>query len=91
MKKSELIERIAREYECTHREAEVAVKTIFSAIENALIAGNRVELRGFGTFEVRGYEGYQGRNPKTGAKVKVQPKRSPFFKAGKELRDQLKG
>ena len=91
MKKSELIERIASEYDYSHREAEVAVKAIFSSIERALVEGNRVELRGFGTFEVRDYQAYRGRNPKTGEQVEVAPKKSPFFKAGKELREQLKG
>ena len=57
--------------------------------QDALKDGNRVELRGFGTFEVRSYDAYKGRNPKTGESVEVAPKRSPFFKAGKELREGL--
>ena len=89
MKKSELINRVAREFPCSHQEAEVAVKSVFEAIENALVAGNRVEVRGFGTFEVRSYRAYQGRNPKTGERVAVAPKKSPFFKAGKEIREAL--
>ena len=89
MKKSELINRVAREFPCSHQEAEVAVKAVFESIEDALVSGSRVEVRGFGTFEVREYRAYQGRNPKTGARVAVAPKKSPFFKAGKEIREGL--
>ena len=90
MKKSELIERVSQTANCSHTQAELVVNKVFSTIEDALKDGNRVELRGFGTFEVRSYDAYKGRNPKTGASVAVAPKRSPFFKAGKELREGLK-
>ena len=70
-------------------QAEQVVNTVFNTIEDALREGNRVELRGFGTFEVRSYGAYLGRNPKTGESVEVAPKLSPFFKAGKELREGL--
>ena len=89
MKKSDLINRVARDFPCSHQEAEIAVKSVFGAIEEALAAGNRVEVRGFGTFEVRSYRAYRGRNPKTGEQVAVAPKKSPFFKAGKELKKRL--
>ena len=89
MKKSELIERVSQTFPCSHMQAEQVVNTVFKTIEDALKEGNRVELRGFGTFEVRAYEAYLGRNPKTGESVKVAPKLSPFFKAGKELREGL--
>ena len=92
MKKSDLISKVAQEaraFSCSHQDAEDAVKAVFAAIEGALANEQRVEVRGFGTFEVRHYGAYQGRNPKTGAQVAVQPKRSPFFKAGKEMRDGL--
>ena len=68
---------------------EVDVHAAENRVEDALKDGNRVELRGFGTFEVRSYDAYKGRNPKTGESVEVAPKRSPFFKAGKELREGL--
>lgn len=89
MKKSELIERVSQTANCSHSQAELVVNKVFSSIEDALKTGKRVELRGFGTFEVREYEAYKGRNPKTGDSVQVAPKRSPFFKAGKELREGL--
>ena len=89
MKKSELINQVARDFPCSHQEAEIAVKAVFEAIESSLVSGGRVEVRGFGTFEVRSYKAYQGRNPKTGEQVAVAPKKSPFFKAGKEIREYL--
>ena len=65
--------------------SELVAKTIMTEISNALINGDRVEIREFGVFSVRDYPGYTGRNPKTGEKVKVGPKKLPFFKAGREL------
>ena len=92
MRKSDLINKVAQEargLSCNQQDAEVAVKAVFASIEGALVEGSRVEVRGFGTFEVRHYGAYQGRNPKTGIQVAVNPKKSPFFKAGKELRENL--
>ena len=89
MTKTQLIEKVATKCECSHTQAEIVVNTIIKSTQTALERGDRVELRGFGTFEVREYDSYVGRNPKTGASVKVAPKRAPFFKAGKELKARL--
>ncbi len=62
---------------------------IFGSMAETLIAGGRIEIRGFGSFDVREYEGYTARNPKTGAEVTVKPKKSPFFKCGKELKERI--
>ena len=56
---------------------------------DTLVAGDRIEIRGFGSFEIREYEGYSGRNPKTGLEVSVGPKKTPFFKVGKELKERI--
>ena len=89
MTKGQLIERIARSGYCSTTQAEVVVNTIFLAMKEALENDKRVEVRGFGTFEVREYPAYVGRNPKTGAQVNVPPKKAPFFKAGKSLKQEL--
>ena len=62
---------------------------IFDSMVEYLAQGERIEIRGFGSFEVRNYKSYEGRNPRTGAPVKVAPKRLPFFKVGKELRERV--
>jgi len=89
MTKGELIERVARERQINLKRAETVVNTIFHAMSEALVAGDRVEVRGFGSFEVRAYASYKGRNPKTGREVIVGPKKAPFFKTGKELRERI--
>ncbi|RMG90596.1 MAG: integration host factor subunit beta [Zetaproteobacteria bacterium] len=89
MTKSELIERIAAGRGITRREAEVVVNTVLDAIGDALAAGDRVELRGFGSFVVKQREPRMGRNPKTGEEVPVPGKRVPHFKPGKELRERV--
>ena len=63
------------------------VNTFFDSVREALVAGDRVEIRGFGSFKVKEYKGYVGRNPKTGDSVKVSPKRLPVFRAGKEMKE----
>jgi integration host factor subunit beta len=73
----------------TMRDVERIVATIFDEITNALSAGRRVELRGFGAFSTRAREARTGRNPRTGTAVKVDAKRVPYFKPGKELRERL--
>ena len=65
------------------------VSIVFEDMEEALIKGERVEIRGFGSFKIKQYEGYQGRNPKTGEIINVTPKKLPFFKVGKELKDRV--
>lgn len=87
MNKSELIQTLSEEISVGVDEATIIVDTFFDSIRVALKDGNRVELRGFGSFKMKEYEGYVGRNPKTGESVRVKPKRMPFFKAGKGLVD----
>ena len=89
--KSELIERVAQESGLSKGRAEMVVNTIFDAMSGALVAGDGVEIRGFGSFSVRQYKSYEGRNPRTGDVVHVSPKRLPFFKVGKELRERVNG
>ena len=89
MTKGELIEIIARREGFNLKKAEIVVNTIFEAMTDALKAEERVEIRGFGSFEVRHYAAYRGRNPKTGEEVFVAAKKAPFFKTGKELRERV--
>ena len=90
MTKSELIARLAAQNPSLyHRDIERLVNTIFDTITEALVVGNRVELRGFGAFSLREREGRTGRNPRTGEAVSVDAKRMPFFKMGKGMRERL--
>lgn len=90
MTKSQLIEKMTEELRhLSKTEVEVIVETVFSKMKEALKNHNRIELRGFGIFEVRGRPARQGRNPKSGATVYVQNRYVPFFKVGKELRDRV--
>mgnify|MGYP005830986205 CR=1 FL=1 len=89
MTKSQLIEALAKAEGITLRAAEVAVNVTFESMEKALMQGDRVEIRGFGSFKVKTYDGYKGRNPKTGELIEVRPKRLPFFKVGKELKERV--
>src|SRR3954464_12188908 len=87
MTKSELIEAIAARGELTKARAEMVVNCVFDAMTEALQAGEGIEIRGFGSFTVRPYKPYNGRNPRTGQPVPVPAKRLPFFKVGKELKE----
>ncbi len=89
MNKSELIKTLSEENNISMEESVIVVNTFFDSIRNELSQGNRVEIRGFGSFKIKEYEGYQGRNPKSGKQVKVQPKKLPFFRPGKELKEYL--
>ena len=89
MTKSELIERVADTSKLTKGRAELVVTTIFDAMVDALRRNDGIEIRGFGSFTVRQYKSYEGRNPRTGDAVHVAPKRLPFFKVGKELRARV--
>ena len=89
MNKSKLIETLAQAENMPLRKAEEVVNTIFGEMENALINGERVEIRGLGSFKVKEYDGYKGRNPKTGQVIDVTPKKLPFFKVGKELKERV--
>ena len=87
MNKSELIKALAEESSLPLEDASLVVNTFVDAMKDALIEGDRIEIRGFGSFKVKEYDGYAGRNPKTGESVSVIPKRLPFFRAGKELKE----
>lgn len=87
--KSDLIERIADKLRLPKGRAELLINCIFDAMEQSLRKGERIEIRGFGSFEIRNYKAYEGRNPRTGDPVGVQPKRLPFFKVGKELKERV--
>ena len=90
MTKSELIARLAERFpQLVTKDADFAVKMILDAMTDALARGDRIEIRGFGSFVVKEYQSYTGRNPKTGEKIKVRPKKLPFFKVGKDLREQV--
>lgn len=87
MTKAELVEEVTQLGDLTRRDGEVIVDTIFDAVIGALRAGDKIEIRGFGSFRIRQRKPRIGRNPKTGAKVDVPAKRVPYFKPSKELRD----
>ena len=89
MNKSDLIEALSKETGVTLRKAEEVVNTVFNDISNALSGGGSVEIRGFVSFRVKKYKVYNGRNPKTAEVVKVKPKKLPFFKCGKELKERV--
>ena len=91
MTKADLVEEVVRVAELPRKESEAIVETIFESIIGALQGGDRIEIRGFGSFRTRQRRGRIGRNPKTGAKVEVPPKRIPFFKPSKELKDHVNG
>ncbi|MDR1686747.1 MAG: integration host factor subunit beta [Desulfovibrio sp.] len=87
MNKSEIIKIMAEENFLSADEAGTVVNTFFDCIRQALLAERRVEIRGLGSFKIKEYAGYTGRNPKTGEVVAVAPKKLPFFRAGKELKE----
>ncbi|MFH1243790.1 MAG: HU family DNA-binding protein [Pseudomonadota bacterium] len=89
MNKSQLIEALAKEENLPIKKAEEVVNTVFGDMEKALVRGERVEIRGLGSFKVKRYEGYKGRNPKTGEVIEVSRKKLPFFKVGKELKERV--
>jgi len=89
MNKSDLIETLCKESGITLNKAEEVVNTVFDDMSSTLAKGDRVEIRGFGSFKVKKYKGYKGRNPKTGEILKVKPKKLPYFKCGKELKERV--
>jgi integration host factor subunit beta len=91
MTKADLIEEVSRVVEMTRKESEVIVETIFDSIVRALRGGDKIEIRGFGSFRTRQRQARIGRNPKSGDRVDVPAKRIPFFKPSKELRDLVNG
>ena len=92
MTKSELIEQLSfADAGLNKKEAELVVNTIFDSIGDALIGGDRVEIRGFGSFTIRQRDAREARNPKSGDVVRIAAKKTPFFKTGKELRERVNG
>lgn len=89
MNKSDLIDVLAERQNLSTSVAERIMNEIFGYMAETLIADGRIEIRGFGSFENRVYGSYTGRNPKTGALLTVKPKKSPFFKCGKELKERI--
>ena len=89
MTKAALVEEVARVAELTKKHSEVVVDAVFESIINALQRGEKIELRGFGSFRLRRREPRKGRNPKTGDRVDVPSKRVPYFKPGKELKELI--
>ena len=89
MNKNDLINAFAEKEGMSQTTSKAIVDMLFDDMTNTLIKGDRVEIRGFGSLKVKEYPGYTGRNPKTGEKTQVRPKRLPFFKVGKELRERV--
>ncbi|MHB8771731.1 MAG: HU family DNA-binding protein [Syntrophales bacterium] len=87
MKKSDLIVALSAKEGIREQEAFEVVNLLFSGFTDALRKGKRIEIRGFGSFTIRAYPSYLGKNPKTGERVKVSPKKLPYFKVGKELKE----
>jgi integration host factor subunit beta len=91
MNKSELVEALSIKKNLTYKKSEQIVNLIFDSMSQALIDEDRIEIRGFGSFMVKDYKAYMGRNPKTGEVIQVNEKKLPFFKVGKELRERVDG
>ena len=89
MNKSELVEKLAERAKITKKRAEQVVNLVFEQMTEALRRGDRIEIRGFGSFTSKSYEAYTGRNPRTGETIHVPAKRLPFFKVGKELKERV--
>jgi integration host factor subunit beta len=89
MTKSDLVDALCEAQKMPKGRAELLVNVIFDSMEASLRRGERIEIRGFGSFEIREYRAYEGRNPRTGSAVAVRPKRLPFFKVGKELKERV--
>jgi integration host factor subunit beta len=87
--KSELIETLAQRAKISIIQAEEVVNLIYRKMRDTLVNGGRIEIRGFGSFVVKEYGAYEGRNPKTGERIPVPPKKLPFFKVGKELKERI--
>lgn len=90
MTKSELIEAVAAKVSnFSRKDIEIIVDTLFDSMSTSLSKGDKVEIRGFGSFKIKEREGRQGRNPKSGENIFIESKRVPFFKAGKEIRERI--
>lgn len=89
MTKADLVHAIEKQANLTHKQAEMVVNICFHSMVQALYSNDRIEIRGFGSFANRNYKSYEARNPKTGIAVKVEAKKVPFFKVGKELKEMV--
>jgi integration host factor subunit beta len=89
MNKMDIINKLAEDTKLNQKIAKVSVDTIIDTVKKAIVRGERVEIRGFGSFSLRTYKPYTGRNPKTGDAVNVDPKKLPYFKVGKELKEMI--
>lgn len=89
MNKSQLVEALAKAENLTIKTAEDVVNTFFSEMEKSLTSGSRIEVRGLGSFKIKRYDSYNGRNPKTGKIIRVDGKKLPFFKVGRELKERV--
>jgi len=89
MTKADLVDEVSKVTELSRKDSEVIVETLFDSIIKALKAGDKLEVRGFGSFRIRERKARQGRNPKTGEKVNVPEKKVPYFKPSKELKDLI--
>jgi len=89
MTKSDLMAALADKEKLTDKQATEIIKLIFTGFADTLANNGRIEIRGFGSFSVREYESYTGRNPRTGKNIEVKPKRLPFFKVGRELKGMV--
>ncbi|NVN97931.1 MAG: integration host factor subunit beta [Geobacteraceae bacterium] len=89
MNKSELIELLSLKRGISFKKSEEIVNTVFDSMTDAMLSGDRIEIRGFGSFVINEYKSYTGRNPKTGESIDVSPKKLPFFKVGKELKERV--
>jgi integration host factor subunit beta len=91
MTKSDLITALSKKENLTEKEATKVINLVFDGFTDTLKNGGRIEIRGLGSFHVRNYDAYRGRNPKTGKVVQVKPKKLPFFKVGRELKKRVNG
>lgn len=89
MNKSDLIDVLSMKENLTEKNASEIINLVFDGFTHSLMEGERIEIRGFGSFSVREYGAYTGKNPKTGEKIQVGPKKLPFFKVGKELKERV--
>ena len=91
MNKSDLVEILAKKSELTLKKSERIVNHVFGEMTEALKSDDKIEIRGFGSFIVKKYKAYKGRNPKTGESIEVKEKKLPFFKVGRELKNRVDG
>jgi integration host factor subunit beta len=89
--RSDLIAVLSKKENLTEKDAIKIINLVFDGFTDALKKGGRIEIRGFGSFSVRKYKSYKGRNPKTGKAIQVKPKKGPFFKVGRELKKRVDG